>query len=144
MRDAQCYATKEEAQRNCETSLCWTCVNGKVVRMTPAEAQAKDLKCYPTREEAQQNCKIKTCWTCVNGKVIQLSEAQARAKGLKCYESKEEAQQNCKSEEACWVSPESAKLSGSLVSRPALRTPSVTPRARKRSGTVSKNSAGAA
>jgi hypothetical protein len=64
MRGSQCYRSREEAVRACETGgKCWCCIdtaNGmSVVQMTKAECQNGGGQCYGSRKQALRNCRGK-------------------------------------------------------------------------------------
>ena len=119
---AQCFSSKAEAMACAapksptpSASLPptqvrrWTCVNGKIVQTTEADAKQKGIPYYRSAQEALSRCQSnRPCWTCVDGRVFQLTEGEARRRNLPCYGSEQEAKARCGKGgggggKLCWV-----------------------------------------
>src|SRR5207248_8948873 len=71
----------------------WCCIDGKVVQVPAAQAQARARRteCYRTEEEARAHCKGKTVWCCMDGQVVQMTAEECGARGGKAFRTEQEA-----------------------------------------------------
>lgn len=92
--EAQCYPTREEAERHCK-DLCWCCLNGRIVEIDLAECRARGGQCFSSREEALRHCG-ELCWCCINGEVRHTTVEDCHSYEAPCYPTREEAARSCR------------------------------------------------